>query len=252
MTAASRARPLPLAAFQANMADAHHLVRLAEGLTNRRAQRMRKELRDKIGAALKIKVADRDALDCLHSQDVFVTFLPGSRLCREDFVDQRPLLRQAIVAGCAATETYLADKVLTRVGPLLASSASATRRMNQLPMTLHDWLYIEQHYQRRRRGLRERVVVPYVREQASTASSKFGEMLGLIGVENWARQVDQNRGVKRGDTVVLLDRVTARRNKIAHEGDRQGFGRAQLTVEEVREDLAGLESVVAAVEAIVV
>jgi hypothetical protein len=248
----TRARPTPLEAFEANMADAHHLVRLAEGMTNRRAQRMRRELRDRIGSALRIRVADRAELDCLHSADVFVTFLPGSRLCREDFLDQRPLLRQAIVAGCAATETYLADKVMTRIGQLLKSSESASPRMNKLPMDIKEWLYIEQHYQRRRVGLRERVVAPYVREQASTSPTKVGEMLALIGVEHWSRQVDQQRSVAKGATVAFLEEVTVRRNRIAHQGDRQGFGRAHLSVDEARDDLAGLVSVVEALEAIVV
>jgi hypothetical protein len=212
---------------------------------------MRKELRDKVGTALNIRVTDRDRLDCLQSDDVFVTFLPGSRLCREDFLDHRPLLRQAIVAGCAATETYLGDKVMTRIGALIASHAAATARMKRLPMNIDEWLYIEQHYERRRRGLRERVIAPYVREHASTSPTKVGEMLSLIGVEQWARQIDAARGVTPKSTIDFLDRVTARRNRIAHQGDRQGFGRAALNVDEVREDLAGLESVVQAIEKIV-
>lgn len=152
----------PIETFSLNIADAEHLVRLAEGLTNQRQRRMREELRAKVGAALRVRSADYAQLDCLHSADVFVTFLPGSRLRREDFLDHRPLLRQAIVAGCAAAETYVADKVLSRIGPLLTSLNSSTARIEKLPMSVHDWLYIEQNYERRRRGLRERVIVPFV------------------------------------------------------------------------------------------
>ncbi len=245
-------KPKPIEAFEANMADAHHLVKLADGLTNRRRNRMRSELRQKVGTALRVRVADRHKLDCLHSQDLFVTFLPESRLVRSDFEDQRPLLRQAIVAGCAATETYLADKVMSRVGPLLASHDAATLRLLKIPMTVNEWLYIEDTYSRRRRGLRERVVAPHVRIQASTAPSKFGELLSLAGVDKWARQLDRERGVKPGGTEQLLTRVTERRNRIAHEGDRQGYGRARLRAEEVREDLAGLESIVQAIEAVLI
>jgi hypothetical protein len=96
------------------------------------------------------------------------------------------------------------------------------------------------------------VIAPYVREQASTSPGKVGELLSLIGVANWSKQLDQARGVPKGDTVAFLERVTKRRNRIAHQGDRQGFGRAQLTVEQVRTDLAGLESVVSALELVVV
>ena len=246
-----RAKPSPLQAFEDNMADAHHLVRLAEGLTNERSRRMRRELRDRVGSALRVVERDQGELDCLESDDVFMVFLPGSWLHREDFLDHRPLLRQALVAGCAATETYLADKVMTRVGDLLTSDDAATDRMKKLPMSVGEWLYIERRYERRRRGLRERVVKPYVRENASTAPNKVGEMLSLIGVVNWTKQVDAQRASSRGDTERLLERVTQRRNKIAHQGDRQGFGRAALSIEETKVDLADLKSVVLAIEAVV-
>jgi hypothetical protein len=248
---AGHSKPGPYEAFEANMADAHRLVLLAECLTNSRARRMRRELRERIGHALRIRDADCDALDCLQNADVFVAFLPGSRLARADLTDHRPLLRQALVAGCAATETYLADKVMTRVGALLAPEGAATERMRKLPMTVGQWLYIERRYKRRGRGLREQVVHQYVREHASTAPSRMGELLSLIGVKSWPKLVDGQRHVGSGQTEELLDRVTKRRNRIAHQGDRQGYGRAQLTVEEVQQDLAGLQSVVEALEAVI-
>jgi len=246
-----RAKPGPLQAFKDNMEDAHHLVRLAEGLTNNRPRRMRSELRDRVGIALRIPDRRRGDLDCIESADVFITFLPGGRLQRKDFIDHRPLLRQALVAGCAAMETYIVDKVMTRVGELLRSDEAATDRMKKLPMSVGDWLYIERRYKRRRRGLRERVIHPYVREHASTAPNKVGEMLSLIGVTNWTKQIDIQRGAPRGDTERLLERVTQRRNKIAHQGDRQGFGRATLSIGETKDDLASLNSVVFAIEAVV-
>jgi hypothetical protein len=59
-----RAKPAPLQAFEDNMADAHYLVRLADGLTNEGSWRMRRELRDRIGEALRIADRNRDKLDC--------------------------------------------------------------------------------------------------------------------------------------------------------------------------------------------
>lgn len=47
-------KPTALEAFEDNMKDAHHLVRLAEALTNQRAQRMRTEARDGVGDALPV------------------------------------------------------------------------------------------------------------------------------------------------------------------------------------------------------
>jgi hypothetical protein len=241
----------PIEAFELNMADAHQLVKLVEGFTNQRSRRMRSELRQRVGDALRIQERLRSELDCLESDDVFVTFLPGSSLSRGDFADSRPLLRQSLVAACAAVETYLGDKVMQQVGPLLKSETSLTPRLSMLSLSLGDWMYIEHGYQRKRWGLREIVVEPFVRENSSTAPSKVGAMLSLVGVDGWAKQLDTHRKVKGGDTVAVLERITARRNRIAHEGDRVGRGRAALTVDEVKTDLVSLKSIVDAIEAVV-
>lgn len=103
-------KPTPLGAFEINIADARHLMRMADALSNTRARRMRKELRDRVGDALRIPAKHRDSLDCLQSDHLFVTFMPGTEVKRSDFDDPRPLLRQAIVAACAAGETYLAGR----------------------------------------------------------------------------------------------------------------------------------------------
>lgn len=240
------ARSTPIAAFEDNMRDAHQLVRIADGLTNTRKRRMRRELRDRVGDALGIRSQHRDELDCLQSEHLFVTFLPGGALRRADFDDQRALLHQAIVAGCAATETYLADKVMTRIGGLLTVDG-ATPRLKKIPMDIGTWLEIEARYTRERWGLRY-VAEEWVRQQASTAPSRIGELLSLIGVADGCKKLDVSRGVGRGDTETFLKRITDRRNKIAHAGDRVGQRRAQLAIDEVRADLACLESVVAAIE----
>jgi hypothetical protein len=191
-----RPKPKPLDAFADNMADARHVINLAEALTNTRVRRMRRELRERVGEALKVKVIDRDKLDCLKSDDLFVTFLRNGRLQRSDFSDSRPLLRQALVAACAAAKTYLADKVMERVG-LCTSFESASPRLKKVPMTVGNWLHIEDEYRRRRWGLRA-VIEDHVRERASTAPSSLGEVLRLIGVENWSKKPDQERRRPKG------------------------------------------------------
>jgi hypothetical protein len=240
-------KPGPLQAFQDNMRDAHHLVSLAEGLTNVRVRRMRKELRQRVGEAWRVPVRDRDALDCIESKAMYLTFKPGSNLSRDSFSDHRPLLRQSLVAACAATETYLADKVMSRIGALTHSPATATKRLSELTMTVGDWLQIEQDYTRRRWGLHH-LIEKQVREAASTAPSRVGELLSLAGVSSPQKALDKQRAVAKGDTEALLARITERRNKIVHTGDRQGRNRASLTLDEVKRDLAGLESLVAAIE----
>lgn len=62
------------------MQDAHHLVRLADGFTNQRVHRTRREFRERMGEALKIPVIRRGELDCLENDHVLVVFKPGSVL----------------------------------------------------------------------------------------------------------------------------------------------------------------------------
>jgi hypothetical protein len=246
---AAAKKPRPLEAFETNMADARHLVGLAEALTNTRARKMRRELRERVGDALKIPARLRSELDCLQSSHLFVTFLPGSGIKRSDFDDARPLLRQALVAACAATETYLADRTMELIGRKIYAT-KATKNLRAVALTVDDWLWIDAYYERKRVGLRNRVIEPYVRQQASTSPSKVGHLLSMIEVTDWAKQVDATRGATKGDTVANLERITTRRNRIAHEGDRSGRGRASLTVAEVRADLDCLESIVTAIEAV--
>jgi hypothetical protein len=198
--AKSRASKLSaLEAFEVNMADAYHLVRLAEALTNTRAQRMRRELRDRVGEALKVPAKHRHELDCLQSSHLFVTFLPGAAVKRSDFDDARPILRQAIVAGCAAMETYMADRAMELVGRLTTKS-TATARLNQIPLDVACWLEIEERYERRKWGLRGLVIEPHVRREASTDPTKVGNILSLVGVKDWAVKLDKERGSSRGAT----------------------------------------------------
>lgn len=228
------------------MRDAEYLVTLAEAMTNVRSRSMRRELQDKIGSALRVPKAHHANLDCLQSRHVFITFLPGSELSRAS-VDRLPLLRQALVAGCAATETYLADKVMSKTAVRLKPN-NATKNLKAVPMSVEAWLDVRHGYKVPTRGLQERVLHPYIREQASTSPSKVGLLLSLVGVDNWARRVDDTRGVPRGETVGFLERVTARRNRIAHTGDRVGHSRGRLTIEQTRADLGSLREVVPAIE----
>lgn len=244
-------KPTPIEAFDSTMEDARHLAKLVDGFTNRRVHRMRTELRGRIGDALRLSAKHQAELDCLQSADVFLIFMPGSSLTRDDFVDARPLLRQAVVAACAAFETYLGDKVMSNIGPLLRSTETLTPRLRRVPLTLGDFIDIEEQYERTRFGIRHLIVEPYVREAASTASSKVGELLSAIGIDNWAKKVDGQRNVAQGDTVKFLDSLTVRRNKIAHEGDRLGRSRADLSVAQVRDYLEGLNSIVQALEVLI-
>ncbi len=137
-------------AFDANMEDARTLVWLAHALTNRRVRRMRIEMRGRIGGVLGIPQRDHAKLDCIESDELFTILKPASKMTRQDLNEKslRPLLRQAVVAACAAVETFSADRVMERYGAAINASPVPNRLLS-LPMTVGHWLEIEGRYKRR-------------------------------------------------------------------------------------------------------
>lgn len=239
----------PINAFHDSLSDAHTLMLIATAFPNRRVRRMRSELRERVGWALRIKSRQQAVLDCIQNERVFLLFMKPDHLSREHFQDTRPLLRQAIVAACAAFETYLADKVIDHVGAALKSDP-IPKRLSDVPLTLGHWLEIERNYQRRTWGIRP-VVNEAIREQSSTASNKVGNLLGMVNVSGWGNKVDQQRRVGKGQTVSELDAITERRNRIAHAADRLGQGRANLTPEETEAVMNQLTSIAEAIDLVV-
>jgi hypothetical protein len=243
-------KPSAREAFDFNIADAETLVLLAEGLQNQRVRRMRSERRESLGEALGIPKRDRGELDCIESNDLFAIFTPRSRFDRGAFDESslRPLLRQALVAGCAALETFVGDRAMELYRQAL-DAADRPRRLLEISMTVEDWLWIDESYQRKRWGLRE-VVDAEIRRVASPSPGQIGIVFSMVGVKKLWTNVDKRRGVSGGSSEGVLERLYERRNKIAHEGDRVGRGRATISADEVNEDLACLISVVDAIESV--
>ena len=232
------------------MKDAQALIRCARAFKNKRNRRMRQELRSRVGDALKVPVNQRGALDCLESDDLFVVFMPGGDLSRDQFVDLQPLLRQSLVAACAALETYVADKAMKFVGDTLRADELPSR-MKSIPLTVGNWAEFEKKYKRCGWGIRS-IIDAHIRDQSTTAPSGIGKVLSTIGVKNWSAMVDRSRNVKQGTTVRELEEITARRNRIAHSADRKGRGRAPAKLEKAERQIAIIEEVVDAIEGLVV
>lgn len=246
---AGRPKPSARQAFNYNIEDAQKLVLFAEALRNKRTYRMRLEKRQRLGDALDIAKKNWDRLDCIESEDLFAVFPPGSRLSREAFEEQalRPLLRQALVAGCAALETFVGDRVMELWGEALDSEERPSRLL-QLPMTVDDWLRIEHQYRRRRWGLRQ-VAELEVRRIASPAPSQIGIAFSIVGEKGLWKRIDKRRKVASGKSEKTLEQLNTRRNRIAHNGDRVGLGRAAITTDEVSGDLKQLIAIVDALDA---
>ena len=250
---AGKARPRARQAFDDNIADAQTLVQLARSLVNRRVYRMRAEKRAKLGDALGIAKKRHADLDCIESEDIFAVFPPGSNLARASFHESalRPLLRQALVAASAAVETFVADRVMERFSNALDTD-ERPERLLRLPMTVGDWLEIEETYERRQWGLRRVVEAEVRRRVASPSPGQIGIAFSIVGEKDLWKRVDGHRGVKKGASEMALQRIYERRNQIAHTGDRKGHGRAAITADEVRDDLTCIVAIVDALDVLTV
>lgn len=242
-------KPTARQAFDDNLADAEALVAVVRALQNRRVRRLRREMRDRLGDALGLPKKQWDQLDCVESDDLFAILKPGGRFDRDSMSEprMRPLLRQALVAACAAIETFVGDRAMERLRGALDADPRPTRLLD-LPMTVGDWLWIDESYERRRWGLRE-VVDLEIRRLASPAPSQIGLVLSIVGEKKLWQRVDKRRSVKQGESAEALDRIYKRRNKIAHQGDRLGHGRATISIAEVVSDLQCIASIVDALDA---
>ena len=158
-------KPKPIDVFEDNIEDAARLIALARALANTRKRRMRKELREAVGRALKVRKASWDDLDCIESDDVFLVLKANGGIRREQFTESelRPLLRQAVVAIAAAVESYVAEKAACYVGEALKNP---TERLKGVSLSLGDVLEIEGRYKRRMWGYRD-VVQAHLEAEAS-------------------------------------------------------------------------------------
>ncbi|MBU8921646.1 MAG: hypothetical protein KOO63_07480 [Bacteroidales bacterium] len=234
-------------AFEDNIADAEVLLKYARAFQNNRQRKMRSELKARVGEAIRVSARDRGKMDCLASDDLFVVFRDATKLGPARFKDLRPLLRPAIVAACAAFETFVADRAMDFVSKALKAE-DAPNRLRGLPLTVGRWIDIEEKYERRQWGIRS-VIEENVREISSTAPNKVGEVLSVVGFKNWSSKIDKMRKVAKGTTVQQLEILTARRNQIAHSADRKGLGRATLEIDEVNAFLEQIRGIVQALDA---
>lgn len=220
----------PIEAFDDNMNDAELLVRYARAFKNHRRRALRAELRERIGEAFRIPQRERTNVAGIESDDVFVVLKSGSGLAPDDFDDQSFLLRQAVVAACAALETFVADIAMQKVGGLLRSE-KPPQRLRDIPSTMGQWI---DGRKRNRPGWAMREVVEeHLRGISSSAPNQIGVVLSTLGIKRGLTKVDQYRGVEPGTTETQLQIINQRRNKIAHAGDRQGQGRARIKIEDV-------------------
>jgi hypothetical protein len=233
--------------FEANMEDAGRLLGFARALANNRKRRMRRELRDSVGAALGLPKRDWKHLDCVESADVFVVLKPAGSVLREHFDEQelRPLLRQTVVAISASVESYVSEKAKSFISE---AWTTLPERMKSVQIELGEVLEIETKYKRKKWGYRE-LLETYIDREASPDPAKIGIVFSTVGKKDVLRAVDAHRAVAKGKSDEQLRALYQRRNRIAHAGDRKGHGRATLSLSEVEGFRSQARSIVEAMEA---
>lgn len=244
------AKATPLDVFEDNIADAERLLLLTRMLLNTRTYRMRRELRERVGTAMGVPKRRWEGLDCVESRDLFLVLLPDGSGTRDIFTapELRPLLRQAIVAVGAAVESYVAEKACTYIGAALAQPPAS---LKALPVSFRDVLLVgdyEKHGWAYRRLLKKQL-----EEMASAKPNRIGDVLDVVGRKDkdlW-KKVDAHRAVGRGTSCRQLEELVARRNRIAHTGDRTGGGKAQLRVKEVATHVQNARGIVEALDAVI-
>lgn len=239
-------KPTPIEVFETNIADAERLLTLGRALDNKRLRRMRRELREGFGSAMKLSKRDRERLDCIESEDLFVIIKPNGALTRDDLTEQelRPLLRQAIVSVAAATESYVAEKASSHIGDALDGASDKLRAVR---VTLGEVFDIEQALKRRRFGWR-RILQERIERDAGAAPNKIDTVFGLVGKQVPWGKIDDRRRVRRGKSRKQMEALATRRNRIAHTGDRVGAKRATITLAEADGHLKNAKAIVEAVE----
>jgi len=209
---------------------------------------MRRELRESVGAAIKLAKGKWDDLDCIESDDIFLVLKPGGQVTRQHFTEPelRPLLRQAVVAISAAVESYIVAKAGSFVSTALDNPPP---RLKDVSVSLVEIMEIEEKYSRRRWGHRA-ILERHIETEASPDPSKVGRVMSTVGVSGFWPKVDAYRKVAKGKSEAQLSELYRRRNKIAHTGDRTPTGRSSLKLEEVEGYYSNAKSIVEALEAV--
>jgi len=79
---------MPMETFEANIADAETLFSYSRALGNQRTRRMRKELRQRVGEALRVSKKERSELDCIESDDGYVFAKPDGSPIHPDLISR--------------------------------------------------------------------------------------------------------------------------------------------------------------------
>lgn len=232
---------------------AEYLVRLSEGLTNRRKRKTRSDW----SRAFKTLMhwPQCHTIERVDSADAVLVIRHGSRLSSDDFTPDAAgdLLRAALVMSVSAMDAYFHAKILRYVVSHSKAHEPSSRLLNER-ILVKD--FVSGRKKKRANTALRSAVERNLSYQSLQQPDKIADALGLIGVSDFWTGVADTLDRDKKDLCDSIEKIVGRRNKIAHEGDLSQSKKARnksrgISVSFVKESIALLKSVIDASEALI-
>ena len=129
------------------------------------------------------------------------------------------LLRQAVIVGCTALESFFWDVLRENVLTIVrARKRQADETLRKLILTLDDYMSLEDYADPEMR-LQQIILKNFERETLYDIE-KIGKIASILTVREFWRQVAERCGAREQDIKNQLNELISRRNQIAHRADR--------------------------------
>jgi hypothetical protein len=202
-----------------NFAVAEHLLQLHELFRGLREEQATEPLR--LAVCQFMDLPENSALRHARNEQVLIAAratapIPPSLLIDEglDF-----LLRQAVVVGCTALESFFWDALRENVLTIVrARKRGADDTLKKLTLTLDDYLSLEsfENYDDR---LKEIILKNFERGTLYDTSS-IDRIARILTVTQFWSQISKKCGLSESDIQKQLSELIRRRNQVAHRADR--------------------------------
>jgi hypothetical protein len=205
---------------------ARRLVRLHDGLINRRAYRIRADWALSFKRLMHWPMASR--IERVDSADAVIVLRDGAGLAPDDFSADalEDLLRAAVTFGVSALDRYIHERVVK--GFVAAFSQPLNRRQEEFSIPASVALDITRQVARARNGGTvtrpanevRKAVQELLHKQPFQIWKELEYAFALLGIKNVSGQLQAAYGV--GDIKPIrrkLNEIVRKRNLIVHEGD---------------------------------
>jgi len=202
--------------FEVAIGRAQYLLKLAEGLTNRRQRGTRKDWSKKFKKLMHWPQSDQ--IQRIDSKDVVLATRNDSRLTSDDFdtVALDDLRRAALVMAVSAMDAYFHAKVMAHVIEHSKCSKPSSRLLNE-SIRVEDFIKARKH--KYKNAPLRAAIERKLSFQSLQQPDKVKGALQLIGVSGFWNSVAGELAQGKKDPCDQMSKMVKRRNQIVHEGD---------------------------------